>query len=179
VTEDCLGDGFYNFLRWFVSEKLIEMNKYVIHASCVLGSDGLAHIFLGHSGAGKTTITKLSSPRKVLGDDMNIISFGSEGDVVVEAGAIGGLFNSMIGYGVQTKIKGFYWLQKSDSNKLIEIEKSIASQRLLSSFANLHWPTLSSSKEEHLISVSILAAKNTKFYQLNFKKDSSFWDLIE
>ena len=36
ICEDSVGDGFYNFLRWYLSEKLMGLNKYVLHASCVL-----------------------------------------------------------------------------------------------------------------------------------------------
>lgn len=179
VCEERLGDGFYNFLRWFISEKLIERNKFVLHASCVLDKKGDAHVFLGHSGAGKTTVTKLSSPRQILGDDMNILSISEDLDVMIEAGAIGGLFNSMIGYGVKKKIKGIYWLSQSNNNELIKLDTISGSQHLLASFANLHWPTLSKQVENKLVDTSFHVAQNVDFFQMNFKKDSSFWELLE
>ena len=179
VCEERLGDGFYNFLRWFISEKLIERNKFVLHASCVLDKKGDAHVFLGHSGAGKTTVTKLSSPRQILGDDMNILSISEDLDVMIEAGAIGGLFNSMIGYGVKKKIKGIYWLSQSNNNELIKLDTISGSQHLLASFANLHWPTLSKQVENKLVETSFHVAQNVDFFQMNFKKDSSFWELLE
>lgn len=179
VCQERLSDGFYNFLRWYISEKLIERNKFVIHASCVLDNNGLAHIFLGHSGAGKTTVTGLSSPRRILGDDMNIISINNNDELMVEAGAIGGLFNSMIGYGITKKVKGVYWLNQADENRLIELDVATASQRLLASFANLHWPTLPDKTAQKLINVSLVAAKTTAFYTMNFKKSSEFWELLE
>lgn len=179
VCEERLGDGFYNFLRWFISEKLIERNKFVLHASCVLDKKGDAHVFLGHSGSGKTTVTKLSSPRQILGDDMNILSISEDKDVMIEAGAIGGLFNSMIGYGVKIKVKGIYWLSQSINNELIKLDTISGSQRLLASFANLHWPTLPEGVEHKLVDTSFHVAQNVDFFQMNFKKDSSFWELLE
>ena len=179
ICEERLGDGFYNFLRWFISEKLIERNKFVLHASCVLDKQGRAHLFLGHSGAGKTTVTKLSSPRKILGDDMNILSMSNDHDVMVEAGAIGGLFNSMIGYDVRVKVKGIYWLSQAKETELIKLDNISASQQLLASFANLHWPTLSAETENKLVETSFSVAQKVDFSQMNFKKDSSFWELLE
>lgn len=178
ICEDKVGDGFYNFLRWFLSEQLLLLGKYVVHASCVMDKSGMAHLFLGHSGAGKTTITKLSHPRLVLGDDMNLVSLDQYG-FFAEAGAIGGLFASMIGYDKKIPIKACYWLNQDNKNEIVEMDSLTANQKLLASFANLHWPSLSESKINLLIDFSSLVTKQTTFYQLNFLKDSSVWDLID
>lgn len=178
ICEDCVGDGFYNFLRWFISERLISHNKYVIHASCVLDKYNKAHIFLGHSGAGKTTITKLSAPRLTLGDDMNIISLEDQVPIV-EAGAIGGLFNSMIGYDKKIEVKACYWLTQAKENSLVELSPQIANQKLLASFANLHWPTLPEKTADQLVDFSMKLTNTIKFYELQFKNDSSIWTLLD
>jgi len=178
ICEDIVSDGFHNFLRWFISERLIAQDKYVIHASCVLGKNNLAHIFLGHSGAGKTTITKLSTPRLVLGDDMNLINFEND-QLMVEAGAIGGLFNSMIGYDTKKKVKTIYWLKQSSENKIISLPKTIAHQKLLASFANLNWPTLPEKTASKLIAFSLQAVSSLPCFELQFKKDLSVWDMID
>lgn len=179
VCEDQVGDGFYNFLRWFLSEKLMEENKYVVHASCVLGNDHFAHLFLGHSGAGKTTITELSFPRMVLGDDMNLISI-QDGGLMVEAGAIGGKFNSMIGYDKKVPIKSCYWLIQSPQNNIRKMNSIMAYQKLLASFANLNWPTLSSEKAETLMTFSSRAVESqTHFYELDFVNTKEIWEILD
>ena len=178
LCEEEMSDGLYNFLRWFLSEKLMEINSFVVHASCVLDKESKAHLFLGHSNAGKTTITELSSPRLVLGDDMNLISV-ENGQLYAEAGAIGGRFNSMIGYGKKVPLKAIYWLHQDKINGKIELDALTSTQYLLASFANLHWPTLPSEKIEKLIDFSEKATNTVKFYQLNFKKESSIWELLD
>lgn len=178
ICEDSVEDGFHNFLRWFISERLIANNKFVIHASCVLDKYNFAHIFLGHSGAGKTTITKLSAPRLTLGDDMNIISLHNS-ELVVEAGAIGGLFNSMIGYDRPVKVKAIYWLNQSSQNSLEKLPLSIGQQKLLASFANLHWPTLPKKTEQKLVNFALEAISKVDSFNLHFKKDSSIWELLD
>lgn len=178
ICDDSVGDGFYNFLRWYLSEKLMGLGKFVVHASCVLDKNHQAHLFLGHSGAGKTTITKLSSPRLVLGDDMNLVSL-IDNVLYVEAGAIGGQFNSMIGYGKLMPVKACYWLKQSAKNECHQFEAAMAQQKLLASFANLHWPTLPQAKILQLMEFSMLALKTTPVYELQFKKDSSIWELLD
>lgn len=178
ICEDSVGDGFYNFLRWYLSEKLMGLNKYVLHASCVLDKKKNAHLFLGHSGAGKTTITKLAAPRLVLGDDMNLVSF-SNNQFFVEAGAIGGQFNSMIGYDQKVPVSACYWLKQAGKNERIDLQSLIAGQKLLASFANLHWPTLSMTKVEQLMNFSEQVIKHTKFYELKFINDASIWEFLD
>ncbi len=180
ISEGDTSDGFYNFLRWFISGKLISEGKFVMHSSCVLSSSGdnLAHLFLGHSGAGKTTITELSSPRLILGDDMNIIS-EKNNMLCVEAGAIGGRFNSMIGYDKQVPVKAIYWLVQDDHDELITTERMKGTQKLLASFANLHWPTMNEKDLQHLLDFAEWASLRVPFYELHFKKSDSIWDLLD
>jgi hypothetical protein len=178
ICEDSVGDGFYNFLRWFLSEKLLDINKYVVHASCVLDKNNYAHLFLGHSGAGKTTITQLSNPRLVLGDDMNVINLQNN-QLYVEAGAIGGLFNSMIGYDKKVPVKACYWLKQDSNNVRIPLGIMTANQKLLASFANLHWSTLPQNKIDQLMKFSIEATSTTKFYELSFINSSAIWELLD
>lgn len=178
ICEDTVGDGFYNFLRWYLSEKLTSLDKYVVHSSCVLDKDHNAHLFLGHSGAGKTTITKLSHPRLILGDDMNLVSL-EHNTLYVEAGAIGGQFNSMIGYDKKMPVKACYWLKQSPSNEKLKLVPLAANQKLLASFANLHWPTLPQTKIDQLMTFSIRAIQATIFYELKFRNDPSIWEYLD
>lgn len=50
----------------------------LIHSSCVI-EDGYAHLFAGHSGAGKSTIAALSRPRSLLSDEATIIHVTDDG----------------------------------------------------------------------------------------------------
>lgn len=173
-----IGDGFFNFLRWFISERLIEKDKYVFHASCVLKKNGNAYLFLGHSGAGKTTITSLSNSRDILGDDMNIVSI-EENELVVEAGAIGGQFMSTIGYSTKRKVEKIFWLKQSSENKTVELSPMAGTQRLLASFANLNWEALSEDRKNKLIDFSHKVTGSTKIEELYFRRDESIWDVID
>lgn len=178
ICEEEVGDGFYNFLRWYISEKLMNIGKYVLHASCVLDKNNNAHLFLGHSGAGKTTITKLSHPRLVLGDDMNLVSLQNS-TLLVEAGAIGGQFNSMIGYDKKMPVVACYWLKQDLKNERSLLNPLAANQKIIASFANLHWPTLPLEKINQLMTFSNEVAVNTKLYELSFVNTPTIWDLLD
>lgn len=178
ITNDTIDDGFHNFLRWFLSEKLISNGLFVVHSSCILGLDEKAYLFLGHSGAGKTTMTKLSSPRKILGDDMNILHIKNN-QVRVSAGAIGGQFLSDIGYENSVPVAGIYWLNQSNENEIIPLEQITANQKLIASFANLNWPALTENQIKTLMSFSQKVVKNVPFYNLFFLPTTDIWKLLD
>jgi hypothetical protein len=64
-------------------------------------------------------------------------------------------------------------------NEKVELDFSTANQKLLASFANLHWPTLPEDKIERLINFTQKALTSVKFYQLNFVKDLTVWNLLD
>ncbi len=65
---------FENFLRILVAYRLVEIGGVVLHSAGVV-KNGAAFLFLGRSGAGKTTISRLSLARggEVLSDDLNAL----------------------------------------------------------------------------------------------------------
>lgn len=71
---------FENYFRVLVAYRLLTLGGVLLHSAGVV-SRGRAHIFLGPSGAGKTTISRLSlaTGRTVLSDDINALCPDSEG----------------------------------------------------------------------------------------------------
>lgn len=63
-----------NFFRLLVGYRLLDLGGVLFHSAGV-ASDGRGFLFLGHSGAGKTTISRksLAEGRTVLSDDMNAL----------------------------------------------------------------------------------------------------------
>lgn len=70
---------FENFLRVLVAYRLLELGGAVLHSAGVV-RDGAAFLFLGRSGAGKTTAARLSLARglEVLSDDLNALVIGAK-----------------------------------------------------------------------------------------------------
>ncbi|MDH3522241.1 MAG: hypothetical protein OES32_01520 [Acidobacteriota bacterium] len=67
-------EAFENCFRVLSAYRLLELGGAILHSSCVV-SEGVAWVFLGPSGAGKTTIARLAlaSGRAVLSDDINAL----------------------------------------------------------------------------------------------------------
>jgi len=73
---------FENYFRVVVAYRLLELGGVLLHSSAAVAG-GQAHLFLGPSGAGKTTAARISQSRglEVLSDDINALC--PEGDAVV------------------------------------------------------------------------------------------------
>lgn len=71
-----------NYFRVFVAYRLLDLGGVLLHSSAAV-SGGKAHLFLGPSGAGKTTAARKSRDRglEVLSDDINALC--PDGDSVV------------------------------------------------------------------------------------------------
>jgi len=71
---------FENFLRVLVAYRLLDLGGAVLHSAGVV-RDGAAYLFLGRSGAGKTTVARLSQEQgaEVLSDDLNALCAGAAG----------------------------------------------------------------------------------------------------
>jgi hypothetical protein len=65
---------FENFLRVLAAYRLLELGGVILHSAGVVRGGG-AYLFLGRSGAGKSTVARLSLERgaEVLSDDLNAL----------------------------------------------------------------------------------------------------------
>jgi len=81
---------FENFLRVLVAYRLLELGGAVLHSAGVV-KDGAAFLFLGRSGAGKTTVARLSLAQgaDVLSDDLNAVIAAGSGTAVGSGTAAG------------------------------------------------------------------------------------------
>lgn len=171
-------DGLFNFLRWFLPRKLIEKKSFILHSSCVLDKNNRAHFFLGHSGAGKTTLSSLSSPRKILGDDMNIITI-ENGKVLARAGAIGGAMKPEVDYDSSFEVASFNWIVQSTDNSRKLLNKSAGKLKIIASITNIFWDLMPDKDINFLLESVSYLNKKLPVYELSFQKNSSFWSLIE
>lgn len=64
--------AFENYFRLLVSYRLLSQGGVLLHSAGIVQADA-AFLFVGHSGAGKSTISKMSADRglQVLSDDLN------------------------------------------------------------------------------------------------------------
>lgn len=144
----------------------------LLHSSCVLDNKN-AHIFTGHSGAGKSTVAKLSSPRMLLSDEASIVKITNEGIKV---------FNSPFRSELEASGKerpaclaSIQLLHQATNNSREVMTKSDAYLELVNKI--FYW---SHSKQETMQVLNLLKVlvEQVPVYELHFQKNNAFWELI-
>lgn len=135
-------DGTSNLLRWLLPMKMLDTHRLLLHSSCIIDQNQRAHLFLGPSGAGKTTISSLFPRQLVLGDDMNVLFFGGK-EVFVTPSLLGQGIENIELAGQMFPIHKIYFLEKGPTLKLDPIKKTKCWQIYFTSLANLFWNQLS------------------------------------
>ncbi|MCB0340769.1 MAG: phosphoenolpyruvate carboxykinase (ATP) [Pseudobdellovibrionaceae bacterium] len=167
VTDPQQPDGFFNFLRWFIPPKLFVQNKVLFHSSGIVGEQNDVTLFIGPSGAGKTTISTFFSEAKRLGDDMNILDF-SDGDLRVQPSFMGQKFFNPSFFGQSFRLRNIYWLSQSKNTFVSDMEEENRRPRLLSSFSNLAWDNFNDQDESRLFTLLNYLTKNIEFKVMHF-----------
>ena len=173
ATFQCL---FENFFRVLVAYRLLELGGVLLHSAGV-ASRGRAHLFLGPSGAGKTTISRLglASGRLVLSDDMNALCPDEEGTPKVEklpfAGDLGRTPTPRSTYPLASLNR-----LRQGENHLRPLARAEAVATLLSCapFVN---------SDPHRLDVLVDNLRDLvgrcQFQELTFSKKGDFWPLLE
>jgi hypothetical protein len=177
ICYDGMEDGLNNFLRWFLPRRLLKKNKIVFHSSCVIENDS-AKVFLGHSGAGKSTMVSLRDKREHLSDDMNLI-FKENGSYYVSAGAIGGLFFDQVDYSKSYPISSFSWIVQSKINKSTRLNDTKSYLKAMASVSNVFWDSLDDNSSEKIMNFVKDLISEVNFFELQFQKDKSVWNYVE
>lgn len=181
MCEETLDDGFYNFLRWLLPNELVLKNQILVHSGAVRVNE-LGFMFLGHSGAGKsTTCTNLhnSIDAEVLNDDMNIIQI-KEGDIFIKPAAMGGVFPCDKKHlETPVKLKNIFWLKQDQENKIEKYNDSKLCSKLIASFANLEWSQLDLVHHDKIIDFASHISKHVRGGELSLRKSHEFWEEIE
>ncbi len=119
--------AFENIFRVIVAYRLLARGGMVLH-SAALARDDKAWLFIGRSGAGKSTIAKLgeNAGMNILSDDMNAIVL-EHGRYLTEQLPFAGEHGQTALTKGRFSVQAVYYLQKSQRNGL---EETAAAQRL-------------------------------------------------
>lgn len=178
LFEPNIDDGFHNFFRWMLSPLLLDRKKAMLHCAALINRKKEAFLFLGPSGAGKTTITELGIPRPILSDDMNLIDF-SKNKPFAYAGGVGGLYKPEVELDRSFPIKKMFWLNQETSNSIEDLTRLKQIQFMLASFANLPWQNFSYDSQELSFNCAEEIISALPLDLLNFKKEADIWKTID
>jgi hypothetical protein len=144
----------------------------LVHSSCAI-ENSFAHLFAGESGAGKSTVARLSYPRHLLSDEASILKITPNRVEV---------FNSPFNSEIMTQehrqaspLKSIQLLKQYTQNKRHKIEPSTAYMELMDKIFYWSYNQSETNKVFDLLKVLI---HNVPVYNLHFKKSDTFWELI-
>jgi hypothetical protein len=164
--------GVEYFIRTIYALWLFEMGGLLLH-SAGLVRDGAAYLFFGHSGSGKTTVSRLSPTATVLNDDLIALWPTATGWVahstpfwnptqvkpVSNAAPLAGLFRLVQDQRV--------WLE--DVTPALAVAELAASAPIVSADAQ---------RSAMLVARCTQLLRQVSLKRLHFRKDDSFWDVV-
>lgn len=143
--------------------------------------EGIGHLFLGLSGCGKTTVSRLSPREGVISDDGIIVQRDCPGYYYLTPAPID-QSSSFRGdlkrdFSERTKLSVGFLLEKDDRVYLERVLPSDACSIILKNHIHYfrHFTPESAEKTFSLISG---LCRRVPFYRLHFKNDPSFWSVI-
>ncbi len=144
----------------------------LLHSSCVMDGDQ-AHIFAGHSGAGKSTAARLSTPRELLSDEATLIKVTDQSIRIYDSPFRSEL--ETVGYKGHAPLSSIQLLFQAKFNERSQVKQSDAFMQLMDKM--FYWPY----KEDEVVKVLDFLKKivrNVPVYDLHFQKNNTFWELI-
>jgi hypothetical protein len=161
-----------SLLRVFLSWKLLEHQGFLLHAATVI-RDGKAYVFTGRSGAGKSTVATLSPQGSVLTDEISLLR--RENGIWRAYGTpFWGDFKAA-GSNSSAPVAGIFRLLQAPENR-VELLRPIAVLRTL--LPNVLFFSTQTESTRKLLEVLNRAATEIPGYNLSFRKNPTFWEVL-
>lgn len=144
----------------------------LIHSACV-EQYGRAYLFAGQSGAGKSTVAGLSTPRPILSDEASLVKISDTEISVFDSPFRSELVPSSVRKACQ--LTSIHLLIQATVNKSLLIKKPDALLDLINKV--FFWPH-DSSETVKILKMCKQLAERVPIYQLHFQKNNTFWELI-
>ncbi len=166
--------GLENFLRVMTACSILHAGGFLLHGAAVVRG-GRAYVFFGPSGAGKTTITRLSSGDTILSDDLTLV-------VPVDGGyAAAGIPFGMAHHRVPDTAGAF---PIASFNRLVQSRsvgrEPVAPARAVAEItASLPFVMQEARQAARAVENVGRVARVVPAYHLRFRKDATFWSVVE
>jgi hypothetical protein len=161
-----------SLLRILLSWKLAGRNGFLLHAATVI-RNGKAYVFTGRSGAGKSTIASLSPAGSVLTDEISLLRF-ENGQWRAYGTPFWGEFRAA-GSNTSAPVKGIFRLLQAAENRVTPLRPVEMLRALL---PNVLFFSAESEANRRLLEILGRTAESIPSYELAFRKDQSFWEVL-
>ncbi len=166
--------GLENFLRIMTANLIVERGGFLLHGAGVVRG-GRAHVFFGPSGSGKTTVTSMSPDDVVLSDDLTLVIRGAAG--YEAAGIPFGLAHHRIPD--TSESFPIASLNRLVQSREVRRERLPRSRAVAEVAASLPFVMKDARQTDRVLDVIEGALKKIPVYRLLFRKDPSFWGVVE
>ena len=161
-----------SLLRILLSWLLPPLEGFLLHAATVMRS-GRAYVFPGRSGAGKSTLASLSPTGSVLTDEISLLR--REGDAWRAYGTpFWGEFRSA-GSNCSAPVQGIFSLVKAEGNSVRALAPREALRAILPCVLFF---SSEAQARKRLLDLLAGAVAEISCYELRFRRDASFWDVL-
>jgi hypothetical protein len=161
-----------SLLRILLSWKLTGRNGFLLHAATVI-RDGKAFVFTGRSGAGKSTVASLSPKGCVLTDEISLLR-RENGEWRAYGTPFWGEFRAA-GSNTSAPVQGIFRLVQAAENRVTSLRPLETIRALL---PNVLFFSSQPVATRRLLDILGHAAKEMSGYELAFRKDPSFWEVL-
>lgn len=144
----------------------------LIHSSCIVNG-GRAYLFAGQSGAGKSTVARLSRPRTVLSDEATLVRIAPEGAIAYDSPFRS---DSLPEFGAPSRpLAGIHLLEQSPD---IERHPLSAAETALRLMDKIFYWAYDPEETKKVFGLCRLLAAQVTGYRLKFQKNDLFWERI-
>jgi hypothetical protein len=161
-----------SLLRVFLSWKLLEHQGFLLHAATVI-RDGKAYVFTGRSGAGKSTVASLSPEGSVLTDEISLLRH-ENGLWRAYGTPFWGEFRAA-GSNTSAPVAGIFRLLQAAENRVTALRPMAILRALL---PNVLFFSADAKANRQLLEILSVAATEIAGYNLAFRKNSTFWEVL-
>jgi hypothetical protein len=161
-----------SLLRILLTVMLVPRRGFLLHAASVV-RDGKAHVFMGRSGAGKSTVASLSPQGSVLTDEISLLRY-RDGAWRAHGTPFWGEFRAA-GMNCDFPIAGIYWLTQDREDRA---EPLSAKEMLRATLPCVLFFTRESHANQALLQILLGLVQQVPCYRLRFRRAPDFWSVI-
>ncbi len=169
---------FENFLRVLAAYRLSEAGGVLLHSAGIV-HQGRAYLFVGPSGAGKTTLARVSRDdgKRILSDDMNAVrpAAAGGGDWVAEKLPFAGDLGREPGPVGSYPLAGLFRLRKASAPARTPVEPARAVAALV---ANAPFVNSDPHRLDPLVASLERLLDRRPLELLSFRPDAGFWPVV-
>jgi hypothetical protein len=161
-----------SLIRILLTAVLLPQKGFLLHAATVV-RDGRAYVFAGRSGAGKSTVARLSPGGSVLTDEISVLRY-SEGEWFAHGTPFWGEFRAA-GRNEQYPLAGIFALNQAPEDR---VEPLAPKETLRALLPCILFFTAEPEANRALLGTLTELVHQVPCHRLHFRRDAAFWGVI-